>query len=446
MQDGAKRNRNAVVRDKVKENVWRRKLASGKWRYEVTYTDSDGHERRKAIDGGLREALLFRDELKARRQRGQRVLPSPKLSVERAAELWLAAKGPQLAPKTMRAYRYALETHVVPQFGKQRLDRLDVTAISEFVARMATKEYRQSVERRLGRAVVAESGYSPETIKSALTVLSRTYAYARRHLNFAGENVVMALENDEKPGYGQHRKKKPRLNRDELDALIENAVSPWREMIATAAALGTRIGETCGITWGCVDFDLGIIEIAQQATANRELARLKTQSGYRRIEAPDWLLTALREHKLRSAYCADSDLVFCTSTGRPHSHGNVLARGLYPALARAGLPKTSFHSLRHTHAGLWLKSGGDAVSLSKRLGHANPQVTMSVYADIIEEVNDSEARKARLDTMFGATKMAGVLAGTGGELRQRAARDEAATVVSLPVNDDGSQEKAAAVG
>lgn len=48
----------------------------------------------------------------------------------------------------------------------------------------------------------------------------------------------------------------------------------------------------------------------------------------------------LREIKLRSRYCTDSDLVFPTATGRPHSHGNILSRGLYPALIRAELPPT----------------------------------------------------------------------------------------------------------
>lgn len=32
---------------------------------------------------------------------------------------------------------------------------------------------------------------------------------------------------------------------------------------------------------------------------------------------------------------------------------------MYPALDRAALPRTSFHSLRHTHASLWIEDGGD---------------------------------------------------------------------------------------
>ncbi len=94
----------------------------------------------------------------------------------------------------------------------------------------------------------------------------------------------------------------------------------------------------------------------------------------------------------------------------PHGHGNVLGRGLYPALDRAGLPRTSFHSLRHSHASLWIKGGGDLITLSKRLGHKTPQITMTTYAHEIEEAQDNAARTARVEAMFSGTEMAAVLA------------------------------------
>jgi hypothetical protein len=55
---------------------------------------------------------------------------------------------------------------------------------------------------------------------------------------------------------------------------------------------------------------------------------------------------------------------------------------------------------------LWIKDGGDVITLSKRLGHATPQVTMSTYADEIEEANDNTVRRARVNAMFEGTSMA----------------------------------------
>jgi hypothetical protein len=108
-------------------------------------------------------------------------------------------------------------------------------------------------------------------------------------------------------------------------------------------------------------------------------------------------------------YSDAGHLIFCTKTGRRHAHGNVL-RGLYRALDLADIPRTSFHSLRHTHASLWIKDGGDVITLSKRLGHSIPQVTMTTYAVEIEEANDNAVRRARVNAIYADTGMAKLFA------------------------------------
>ncbi len=433
----------AVVREKVKPGIWRRKGAKG-WVYEIAYRDSDGVQRRQKVSGGMREAQTALAAVKARMGTGERIAPNPRLTFAVAAEQWIEAKAPNLTPKTVTTYRYGLGTHLLPAFGRKRLQEIDVTAVARFVARMGTAEYRREVEERTGQKVDATEGYSVQTIKSTLIPLSRSFAYAKRHLGFSGENPVSALDLDERPGYRQHKAKKRKLGRDELDSLIESAEPPWREIIATAAALGTRLGETLGIQWRHIDFAEGIVCIEQQANAKREIARVKSESGVRRIEAPDWLISMFRELKIRSRFCLEDDLVFCTATGRPHGHGNVLARGLYPALDRAGLPRTSFHSLRHSHASLWIKDGGDVITLSKRLGHATPQVTMTTYADEIEEANDSAIRRARVNALFGATRMAARMAAADGEGMRQTATTEAAEILPLPNGRESLREAASA--
>jgi hypothetical protein len=204
------------------------------------------------------------------------------------------------------------------------------------------------------------------------------------------------------------------------------------------------VGETLGLCWRHVDFETGLISIEQQADAKSEIARLKTESGYRRIEAPDWLLSMLRAARLASPRSTDDDLIFATRTGQPHRHSNILGRGLYSALRRAGLPQTSFHSLRHSHASLWIKDGGDVITLSRRLGHATPQVTMSTYADEIEEANDNAVRKARVNALFGGIAMAARMAASDGSSPQQTEVSAPAEVVTLAGLRSSSQHPAAA--
>jgi integrase len=422
------------LREKVRPGIWRRRDAKNRWRYEIVYRASDGAQRRQTVTGGLREAETALADVKARMGRGEKVAPNPSLTFAVAAEKWLAAKSPNLAPKTIQTYGYALDTHLLSAFGTTRLDRVDVTAVSALIVRMSSVEYRKEVEQRNGAAPSGKPGYSTATMKAILIPLSRTFAYAKRNLGFAGENAVAALDLDERPGYRERKKKKPKLGRDQLDLLIAYTAPPWRHVVATAAALGTRMGETLGIEWRHVDFSAGVITIEQQANAKRKLAPLKTATSNRRIEAPDWLMAMLREVRMASPHSAEDDLVFCTATGSPHSHGNVLARGLYPALDRAGLPRTTFHSLRHTHASLWIKDGGDVITLSKRLGHANPQITMSVYADEIEEAADHSMRRARVNALFAGTQMAALMAAPDDRTRSQPALTGAA-IVPLTARD-----------
>ena len=43
------------------------------------------------------------------------------------------------------------------------------------------------------------------------------------------------------------------------------------------------------------------------------------------------------------------------------------------------------HALRHTMATLSIANGADVVSVSKKLGHCNPSVTLNIYSHANEE-------------------------------------------------------------
>ncbi|SES38421.1 tyrosine-type recombinase/integrase [Psychrobacillus sp. OK032] len=52
-------------------------------------------------------------------------------------------------------------------------------------------------------------------------------------------------------------------------------------------------------------------------------------------------------------------------------------------------PKIRFHEIRHTHASFLISEGVDIVKISKRLGHANPKITLEFYAHLLpNEDND----------------------------------------------------------
>ena len=61
------------------------------------------------------------------------------------------------------------------------------------------------------------------------------------------------------------------------------------------------------------------------------------------------------------------------------------------AVAAAGLPHIPLHGPRHTHASHLIEAGVAVSVVSKRLGHANPNITLGVYT---HQLRDSQAKAA----------------------------------------------------
>ena len=53
----------------------------------------------------------------------------------------------------------------------------------------------------------------------------------------------------------------------------------------------------------------------------------------------------------------------------------------------------TLHALRHTHASLLLGNGFTIQYVSKRLGHANIEITWRVYSHLLEELKSEEDNK-----------------------------------------------------
>lgn len=57
-----------------------------------------------------------------------------------------------------------------------------------------------------------------------------------------------------------------------------------------------------------------------------------------------------------------------------------------------GLPRVSLHALRHTHASQLIASGMDVLTISRRLGHGSPTITLGVYGHLFANTDDRAAQ------------------------------------------------------
>ncbi len=407
MHDERNRGRRHGEREKVERNIWKRTDRDGRTVFEVVYRDSDGGQHRQRVQGGIMAARALRADIDAKKGKGERVAPRPRLTFDAAGEEWFTAQASQLRPATRESYRHALDAHLLPAWRHRKLDSITVGEVAQLVARMQTPEYRRAAEATSSQPirVPASTGYSAWTIRGVLTAAGRCFEYARRRMDWPGENPVRGLDRRERPASDQRERRV--LSRDELTRLLACSEPRYRLVFAFAAGTGARLGEVLGLRWRDVDLDAGTVSIEHQLDRRGQRRPLKTARSRRVVDLPASLASELRAHRLASSRSGPGDYVLVSRSDSPHDHRNVAGRALRRAVLAADLDESegrvTFHSFRHGYASAWIAAGGDIVELSRVLGHANPSITASTYSHEFERSSRSAERRDRIDSIFGNT-------------------------------------------
>lgn len=93
----------------------------------------------------------------------------------------------------------------------------------------------------------------------------------------------------------------------------------------------------------------------------------------------------------------DHRLIFCQPNGAYYSPDRLGAR-VKELMIKAGLDGVSLHSLRHTNATESLRNGVPLAEVSRRLGHADQNITLSIYSHAIP-ADDRAAAKIWNDAL-----------------------------------------------
>lgn len=177
---------------------------------------------------------------------------------------------------------------------------------------------------------------------------------------------------------------------------------------------GFRRGEMVALTWEDINFETQSIDInkamAKTKSEGTVLKDTKTVSGNREIKLPKVCFDMLREWKVQQR-----ELSLQVGTqwqgyrGKEFDKNNVFIQtendiglamhidtptakfrdiiNLYNSSVddpEKKLPMIRLHDLRHTSATLLLSQGADIETVSHRLGHSNPSVTLDIYGHALE--------------------------------------------------------------
>jgi hypothetical protein len=161
----------ATRRTRVQRNIYRRPTGV----YEVGFKDAAGKQRWRTVDGGIRAARTLRDELLARRNRGERIAADGRLRFVDATSKWLERPVLDLRWRTQDCYRNAVENQLLARLGNRRLDAISPDDLALLVRNLRS------------------AGLSESSIVIVVGVVNRIYRYAARRLGWSGINPVSLL-------------------------------------------------------------------------------------------------------------------------------------------------------------------------------------------------------------------------------------------------------------
>lgn len=295
---------------------------------------------------------------------------------------------PRLAPKTVWRYRQLLEKHILPQIGHLKMDQVRPLHIIELHRTLEEKNLAPRTVLHVHRLVANILQRAVEWQVIAVNPARRVRAPSvpRRTARVYDENQVARL----------------------LEALEEEPLK-YRTAVYLALASGLRLGELCGLEWQDIDFEAGTLTVARasQWLPGRGVftKEPKTEESKRTIALPASVLSLLRRYKAQQneerLKCGElwrgSGRILTTWNGGP-VRPETVSQWFKRFLQRHGLPKITFHGLRHTSASLLICDGVPLKVVSERLGHTTIRTTSDIYGHLLKRA-DTEAAQ-RLDKYF----------------------------------------------
>jgi integrase len=373
-----------------------RERSPGHWAIILDAPDPQTGKRKRrwhSFAGTKRQAQIETARLISELQHGTSIDPN-KLTVteflDRFDRDWAAL---HVSARSRERYRFSLD-HVRRHMGDQMIQKVHPADIAALYASLT------------------QEGLAPRTTRGVHTALHRALGQAKAWGIIRDNQAEIA-----KPPRAPDQETRM-LQPDEAAALLERLREKPLYLIASLAlGTGMRRNEMLGLRWQDVDLDgarLTIEQALEQTAAHGiRVKGPKTKRGRRTISLPAHLVAELRQHwreqqerrlGMGLGKAPAGAPVFATADGR-HLSPNAITKAWPVAMAAIGMPAVTLHSLRHTHASMLINAGLDILTISRRLGHSSPTITLNVYGHLIHGGDDRAAQI--MEVAFGSKMVAG---------------------------------------
>jgi integrase len=269
---------------------------------------------------------------------------------------WWPSVERSVKPRTADRYREHMRTIERHPLSREPLQRVDYAAAQAFVDDLALR-------------------YAPKTVAGIYGVLALVLKDAAKR-----GKVTRAIPKPVMP-----RPKRAALvipTRDEVNQLAEASDARLHVGIELAGYCGLRQGELLAVARNDVDLAKATIFIHQSRNkTSGAIESTKTDSA-RVVHLPQRVHQNLAKHL--DEY--NGTLLFPITA-------SVFDKSWRIARSSVNLTGVRFHDLRHAAASIMIHAGWNINQVAKQLGHANPTMTLNVYAHLWPDSFDDAMRK-----------------------------------------------------
>ncbi len=349
------------------------KRKDGRYMARYTVHTPDGPKRKLIYGRKYKDVEKKLNEARGDAARGI-VYDDENLMVGEYLDRWLSdSVCGTLRESTFSRDKYLVTNHIKPVLGRLKLGNLSAMHLQRL--------YRERLD----------SSLSGSTVQKVHHVLHKALSQAVRW-GLIPRNPADAV----KAPRASSKEMRP-LSASEARRLLEAARDDRLEALYVLAVhTGMRRGELLGLKWEDVDLEGSTVRVCRTLTRVENGRRLalgepKTKKSRRTVRLTPRAVEVLRRHRARQAQkklkvggvYQDQGLVFAGETGSLINPSNLRQRSFAPLLKRAGLPRITFHDLRHTCASLLFQRNVHPKFVQELLGHASVAITLDTYSHML---------------------------------------------------------------